>query len=977
MKCYWELLLILCCLHLPLHSQLTAPTFQTGHYSKVKEVFFHPNNKHLISCGDDGKIIVWDIQLGLQRAEVLGHKNGVLDLDLLNDSILISLGPDNDLKTWSFPDLKVLSTIQIKADSMQAFAVIDAQKICMVGRKVLFYDLKLDKLTPTNHQSKGLFKSVAYNNLNQEALVSGPADNYAVSIKVNQPVQFQKYFIGNIHKGTYGSDLLLMATTKGALIYYNAATQKKRVFTLDDDLNYISDMDVNNGFIAVGTAFGFTSVFDVNSKNIHANIGMNGIAIAALAYSKDGKWLAVSNTKGIIYLYDTENYKLNKILKGGAASIIDLKAFEEELIIGYSDGVIRYLNLPDNQLKSNSIKLDRVQEQNGENYCILSIDSMANKAVYFTVLKTNRHHIKTSLLKKAEKIKAIWHLSTNKIVLIKQIKDGELNRKVKQRFSESKAFVFKDYSNYQQSYRFNKQDYVIDSNSFSFFKIKEEQELHYPVKHSAPISGLQYLSKYQIIVSFSQDGSIRFWNTNGEYLGVLYLAGQYSFFYLNKENYYFASKEILDKIAFVNKGKLFGYEQYDLFYNRPDEVMKDLNFFETAAIIDYRKAYLKRLEKLGVIKNTLNVSEHIPEIVVDYFGDYSTKNEAVNFSLSMADLHGNVAAFSYLINGIEKRFQLKEPTPNFEKEITIILGAGINQIEFYCVNEQGVRSLLKKKIITCEKNFEKPNLFLVSIGVTNYLNNDFDLKYARKDAQEISAILSSGKTFENVFKMELFDSSFTKDKYQNMAAFLKDANINDVIVFFYAGHGVLDQDFNYYLATHDMDFNQPKTLGLPFDSLEVLFEGLSCRNKLMMIDACFSGEIDKSSLKTDTTAVESIKDIQFRATQTAAIDDNGDMGIFELSKLVFADLRVSKGTNILSSSSGIEYALEGDKWGNGLFTYVLKKGLLEKEADLNEDKQIRIMELQVYLRETVATLSKGNQNPVLRKENIKNNFVLW
>ena len=56
--------------------------------------------------------------------------------------------------------------------------------------------------------------------------------------------------------------------------------------------------------------------------------------------------------------------------------------------------------------KSNSIKLDQIEEQNGINYAVISIDTIVDSKVVFTVLKTDRHHIKTSLITKAVKMKA-------------------------------------------------------------------------------------------------------------------------------------------------------------------------------------------------------------------------------------------------------------------------------------------------------------------------------------------------------------------------------------------------------------------------------------------------------------------------------------------------------------------------------------------------------------------------------------------
>ncbi|MFK8036860.1 MAG: caspase family protein [Crocinitomicaceae bacterium] len=972
-----KIVLLFCCLQFTLLGQNVIPIFQTGHFSKINKVRFHSNNQNLISIGDDGKIIVWDINLGLQRSEVLAHQNGVLGIDFVNDSVLISLGNNNDIKTWSFPNLNQLSDLKIDRDSIQAITIIHNNSLCLVGKLVHFYNLEKGTYQTAQYRSKWLFKSVDFHKKRNEIVVTGPKDNYAVAIDLKDPVLFRKYFIGNIHSARFADSLLLLASTNGRLQHTNLNSDKKLNFTLTDDLNYVSDMDAQNNIIALGTAFGFTTIFSSINQKIIANIGLNGIPISTLSYSQDKKWLAIANTKGTIYLYDAENYKLNKILKGASASITDLKVFDDNMVIGYSDGILRHIHLPTNQIKSNSVKLNQVQEQNGINYAVLSVDTIINGLVELTVLKSDRHYVKTSLITNAQKIKATWQLDINKITLAKIINDKQIRKLTNTNFKANVPFQFSDYSIESKNYIFNNAKYSINPKNFTFSKLVSEKTITYPLKHTAPVTGLRFLPSHQLILSFSNDGSIRFWDTQGKYLAVLYLSGQYSFFYQNTNNFYFASKEILNKIGFIYNQKLFAYEQYDVYYNRPDEVMKQLPFFDKKDISNYQKAYFKRLQKLGILKNDLKVSDNLPEIIVDYFDEYSTKKDVVNFSLTMADLKGDIAAYSYLINGIEKRFDLKEPKPNVVSEIQIVLSSGINQVEFYCTNSKGVKSLIKKKIITCEKNFNKPDLYLVTIGVTEYDNQSFNLKYAKQDAEDISQILSDTKTYSNIKTKGIFDASFTKETFREMSDFLDTARINDVIVFFYAGHGVLDDEFNYYLATHNMDFDNPKGKGLLFDSIENMFEGLECRNKLMMIDACFSGEIDKTSLSADTTALENLDDVQFRSTQIAAIDGNGDMGIFELSKLIFTDLRVSKGTNILSSSSGIEYALEGDKWGNGLFTYVLKKGLIDQEADLNDDKQIRIMELQVYLRETVSALSEGRQNPILRKENIKNNFVVW
>jgi WD40 repeat protein len=962
-------------MHVTLHAQKVTPIFQTGHFSKVTKVDFHPNNEHLISAGDDGKIIVWDINLGLQRAEVLAHQYGVLDFDILNEHVMISLGQNNVFKTWTFPELELINSFRIDEDSLQAFTILSASKLCVVGKTLHFYDFTDGKLINTEYQSKGLFSSVDFHPIRNEIIVTGPKDNYAVAIDIKDPIYFKQYYLGNIHRAKYADSLVLLASTSGWLKYHNINSDKSNMHGLFNDLNYISDMDGYKSSVALGTAFGFTTIINATDYKVITTVGLNGVPISAVSYSKDGKWLATANTQGSIYIYDAEQYRINNILKGASANITDVKVFDNSLVVGFANGIIRYIDLPNNLIKSNSVKLDQIQEQNGINYAILGIDTMIDGKVLFEVLETDRHHIKTSLITSAKRMTASWELKTNQIVLTQNANNDSFDALVRNNFKKNKPFQLADYTEKTSQFIFDNFNYLINDKSFNFSNL--DSKIDYDTKHSAPIMGLRYIPKFRLILSYSDDGSIRFWKPNGQYLAVLYLSGQYSFFYQNENNFYFAAKEILNKIGFVFNGKLFSYEQYDIYYNRPAEVMKILPFFKAEDISDYQKAYFKRLQKLGILVNELVVSNNLPKIEVAYFDDYSTKKQAVNFTISMAALEGKIVRYSYLINGIEKQFELTEPAVSYSTEVEISLASGINQIEFYCIDDSGVKSLLKKKVITCEGSFEKPTLYLVTVGMSNYQNSSYNLKYAEKDANEISKIMQKNRTYKTVKTMNILNADFTKNVTKSLSSFLREAEINDVIIFYYAGHGVLDNQYNYYLATYNMDFDNPTGMGLAFDVLENLFEGLVCRNRLMMIDACFSGEIDKTSLQADTSQFEKKDDIKFRNTQLAAIDGNGDMGIFELSKRIFTDLRVSKGTNILSSSSGIEYALEGDIWGNGLFTYALKKGLIEGEADLNEDKQIRIMELQVYLRETVSVLSEGNQNPILRKENIKNNFVIW
>jgi WD40 repeat protein len=977
---YWKLTFLFFFIANTVFTQIQEiqPVFQTGHYSRINKIEFHSENNTLVSCADDGKLIIWDIYLGLQYGSVLVDQSGIRTFEFLNNTSIVTLSNKGAIQTWSFPDLTPLAPSIIPVDNLQDIVVLNDTMICAVGHKIYLYNHNTQTTQTLDYESKGLFSTVDYNPVENAIAIASPTDNYCTIISLDNPYLFQHYILGHMHQVKYGSNkALLMSEKDGSLITYNKNQNKKRIFNLKDNHNFVTDVDASRGHLALSTNYGFAKILLEKDQTVITTIGLDGIALSALDYSQDKKWLAIGNNNGTITLYETENYKLNRILKGASASVTDVQFYEDDLFIGYSDGVLRKINLPENKIISNSIKPDAFEQKSGIKYTILSIDTLLDNQLQFTVLKTDRHHEKVSLLRSAKKYSAVWNLSNNEIILKKEIDDIKLRLQVDQYFRSETPFQLEQYVQKPNTYQFNGNNYVTDPAKLTFKQIKESKTYQYPTWHQAPISGIRFSQNHALIVTFSSDGSIRFWDTEGNYIAALYLSGQYEYTYWRPNNYYFSSKEMLNKIGFIYNGKLFSYEQFDLYYNRPNEVMKHLPYFTQEDVQDYQKAYLKRLEKLNISNQTLKISEELPEIEITYSGEYSTKKAFIDCEIELTGKH-DIIDYSYRINGNENTFKLEEPAQTHHAKLTIALAAGLNQIEFYCRDEKNVKSLLKKINITCERKVEKPDLYLVSIGVSKYEQEEHNLVFAEKDAREFAQLMQKNKKFNSIHDLTLLDTDFKQGQFPTVESFLAQAKINDVILFYYAGHGVLDENLDYFLATHDMNFSHPKEKGILFDAIEIYFESLVCRNKLMMIDACFSGAIDKTIITNDTLSNESENgDIRFRSTTKSALDGGGEMGIFELAKMTFTDLDRNRGTNILSSASGIEYAMESETWKNGLFTFVLKDGLLNKKADLNGDNLIRIMELQFYLRETVSSLSNGQQNPILRKENNKNNFVIW
>jgi uncharacterized caspase-like protein len=117
-----------------------------------------------------------------------------------------------------------------------------------------------------------------------------------------------------------------------------------------------------------------------------------------------------------------------------------------------------------------------------------------------------------------------------------------------------------------------------------------------------------------------------------------------------------------------------------------------------------------------------------------------------------------------------------------------------------------------------------------------------------------------------------------------------------------------------------------------------------------------------------------------RGVSVVADDTPGESAttdVLRFQQELFADLRRGTGAVVISSASGNEYALEGEQWSNGVFTYALLNGLKNAQADVNQDQTVTVSELQAYVIDEVRKLTAGGQNPTVRRENLDYDFVVY
>ena len=78
--------------------------------------------------------------------------------------------------------------------------------------------------------------------------------------------------------------------------------------------------------------------------------------------------------------------------------------------------------------------------------------------------------------------------------------------------------------------------------------------------------------------------------------------------------------------------------------------------------------------------------------------------------------------------------------------------------------------------------------------------------------------------YNEVKVTKLLNKDVTKENIQKIKDLLMQSKVDDEVIIFIAGHGLLTKEFDYYFATSDIDFSNPQLRGVTFEEIENLFD---------------------------------------------------------------------------------------------------------------------------------------------------------
>lgn len=241
----------------------------------------------------------------------------------------------------------------------------------------------------------------------------------------------------------------------------------------------------------------------------------------------------------------------------------------------------------------------------------------------------------------------------------------------------------------------------------------------------------------------------------------------------------------------------------------------------------------------------------------------------------------------------------------------------------------------------------RPDLYLLSIGVSEYQDAEMNLDYADKDALALARIYKNqeGKLFSQVHINLLTNQEATRSNVLNAFDWLEQGvTQHDVAVVFIAGHGVNDVKDNYYFLPSDVNVDRLRSTAVNWGEFNVLLADLPSKT-ILFVDTCKSGNVTGSKKRG------------FESNITGALKDLAE---------------TESGVVVMSASTGKESSLESPIWNHGAFTKALVEGMENYQADLDQDGVITFKELDYFVSKHVKELTKGKQHPTTQiPENIR------
>ena len=942
---------------------------------KIKRATISPDNKKILSIDFNGSVKLWNIETSQVELELSEHgglaKNDYIDRKL---STIAIFSPDSQYLFISSKN----GGVQIWNANTHQLVVDVFKSIEEYLHSIRYYGV-FEFAHHTTFSNDGSLIAFSY----RDELFIFNLNSFSIELRPAEVVNIKSSFFSP------SGDWLMTSTDRFYGFLWNLHDLSYQPLPVLASINFnFKTVETPNADDILASTYGSkpSSLLNLDSDEKVMLSGHKGTVIQ-ISFDRAGDRVITASLDSTARVWDSHTGELISELKEHKATLEYAElSFNGKLAltVDTNDGVIIWDADQGKHLYSFKSKMARFSPD-GEKFFCLNEDGIS-LSIYSTqsggLLRELRTHTKISQAVFHPDGKTLFTYLTNDVVARWSLKTGKISGQIR---NGSSPPLWDSYGTLTLSHSADFFATISDGE----VKIWNSKDLNVVSTLTDPeIKSVNFAPDDKRVITLSYNGETTIWDWKKEkqlasltYLklktgDILYGEGP-EFLWLDKKNqYYYASKGATSSLYFQKGTEALSFDQLDVRYNRPDKVLQAINSADTYLIEAYKKAYEKRIAKLKIDTTRFDANFSVPqaEILNANQLSYNQTEELIEINLKFESKESYLSKVNILVNGVPVYGLSGIAFPNrnrLDTTIQVRLSDGRNQIEAIALNSNGVKSYKKPLIVKyANKKPAEPKVYFVGLGIDKYKDPSNNLSFSAKDIKDLANAFKE-KYGELCIIDTLLNESITRRNINQLKKKLLQTTVNDKVIVAYAGHGLLSEEMNYYLTTYETNFDSPKEGGLLYEELESLLEGIPARQKLLLVDACHSGEVDAKEMKRIDNVFEENKNL-VRGAKRGVTDPNGSrLGLtntYKLMQQIFINISNDIGATVISAASGDQFARETK--GNGVFTGVILDYMRRQDS-------FTVGQLKSYVSTKVEEITNGLQQPTSRLENLVNDWLIW
>lgn len=891
-----------------------------GHANAINTTRFNSSSQNIVTASNDGTAKIWSTNTGKLIASFIGHTAPVVSASFsLDGKYIVTASADNTAAIWHSGTGKLISELKVHSGPLNS-AVFNKE-----GRYVV---------TASTDNSARIWSV-------PDGTLTGNLVGHTTVVTSANFSADGKYLVtaswDNTAKIWNAVDGKLLSELRGHTDWINSAT-----FSADGN------------FVVTASSDNTAKIWKVPDGKLMKELKGHTDWVASAIFSADGKYVVSTSWDNTARIFLASTGESVAVLKGHTDYLkwINFSNNGRYIVTAASDNTARIWSMPDgkmlHELKGHRDKVRTAEFTKDDKYIVTSsYDSTARIWDVESGMLAGEFLGHTGALNSAMLSpdgKNVTTSSTDNTARIWSLKDRTLQ------------YVLKGHSGSINSARYSKDGkrIVLASidNTASIWDAENGNMLYLLKGHSGALKSAAFSPDRHFIVTTSEDNTLKKWDAeNGKFLYTFFAVDSSGYLAIDSEGHYDGSENARKMLYYVCGNEIVDLEQF-----------KDLSW-EPGLVT-----------KLTGINKEPITAKKIDDINICNYTPLVEEKESVNGSYNyiITPRSGGIGEIQLYVNG--KLVEKYDPATLLKKKNAYLLQVKKNKVEDYFIS--GPYNLVTVKATTSgglmvsrganmvasgiKKPLAHPNMYLISVGISNYKGEKIKLKYASKDAVDfISAMSGSAEKLLNTDgKQHVFSYALNtetgsarwpikSDIEKLIDSISKKATSDDIIIMFFAGHGILQSgQKNFYLLTAEATSADmtgiEKEVAISTDELKEWLRKIKANKQLLIIDACNSGQVVRQFQ-------ELVGKREVPADQQRALES----------------LKDKTGTFILCASAAGQSAYETSLYGQGLLTYSLLSGIKFGNG-LKENKFIDITKWFNYASDNVKVMAReigGRQDP--------------